>query len=90
MEEIEIKITGRVQLVMYRDFAQRKARALKLVGFVKNNTDKTVTVVAQGEKNALRQFVEFLKKGSFLSRVDQVSVSPRLQTGVYSDFVIRY
>ena len=42
-------ISGRVQLVMYRDFARRKARKLKLYGWVRNLPDNTVELIAVGE-----------------------------------------
>ncbi len=90
MEEIEATISGRVQLVMFRDFAQRKARALKLGGFVKNNNDGTVIAIAQGGKMALEAFIAGLRKGPFLSRVDSVEVRWRTPQSAYQDFSIRY
>ena len=90
MEEIEATVSGRVQLVMYRDFSARMARRLGLTGFVKNNTDGTVSVVAQGAKEKLIQYIDYLKRGSLLSRVDTVSVSWGNAARNYSGFVIRY
>src|SRR3989344_224255 len=49
-ERIETIVSGRVQVVMYRDFATRKARGLGLVGEVKNLPDGTVRVVAEGAR----------------------------------------
>ena len=63
-------ITGRVQMVMYRDFVQRRARTMSIVGTVENLSDGTVRVVAQGERELLEIFVGLLKEGSLLSRVD--------------------
>ena len=45
-----LKVYGRVQLVMYRDFTQRKAKKLGLTGYVINQKDKTVKVVAEGKE----------------------------------------
>ncbi len=81
---------GRVQLVMYRDFCQRKARALGLVGFVKNLSDGTVEVVAKGEESLLIRYIEKLKKGSILSRVEVVNVVWQEPTFVGDDFLIVY
>lgn len=72
MNEIHCILSGRVQMVMFRDFAQRKARGLGLVGWVRNLPDGTVEVVAQGERAALECFVEKLHRGSLLSRVAEV------------------
>ena len=90
MEEVKVTITGRVQMVMYRDFAQRKARSLSLLGFVRNNEDGSVTAVAQGEKEKLEQFIGFLKKGSMFSKVENVSVAWKKTASCFGDFHIMY
>lgn len=87
---IECRVTGRVQMVMYRDFTQRKARLLELFGFVRNNPDGSVTVVAEGEKEGLTRFIEKLHKGSLLARVDDVEVEWKAATGEFKDFLITY
>ena len=89
-EEIHCRIEGRVQLVMYRDFAQRKARGLELFGWVKNLDDGSVEVVAQGTPDTLKEFIEKLHEGSVLSRVDSVSVDWRAPSGHFDDFIIAY
>ena len=89
-EEIHCRIEGRVQMVMFRDFAQRKARGLDLVGWVRNLQDGTVEVVAQGEPDTLKQYIEKLHEGSILSRVDSVSVDWRPPSGHFDDFTIVY
>lgn len=77
MQEIQCIVSGRVQLVMYRDFATRSARSLGLTGYVKNLPDGRVEALAQGEEAALLGFVERLHQGSLLSRVDNVEVQWR-------------
>ncbi len=89
-EEIYCRIEGRVQMVMYRDFVQRKARGLELVGWVKNLDDGTVEVVAQGTPDGLKLLIERLHEGSVLSRVDGVSVEWRAPSGQFDDFIIAY
>ncbi len=90
MERLEAKVSGRVQMVMYRDFAQRKARGLRLVGEVQNLKDGTVRVVAEGPRANLEVYVEKLKKGPLLARVESVSVDFGEAAGGYTDFSIRY
>ena len=58
---LECEISGRVQLVMYRDFAQRHARKLGLSGAARNLPDGRVGVVAEGEEEVLQQYLEILK-----------------------------
>ena len=90
MERLEATSYGRVQLVMYRDFVQRKARGLGLCGEVKNLPNGTVSIVAEGEREKLLQLVEKLKKGPLLARVDEVKHSFETATGAHKDFIIVY
>lgn len=77
-------------MVMFRDFAQRKAKRLGVVGTVKNLSDKSVFVVAEGDEKVLDQYVELLQKGPLLSRVDVVGVSHGAATGEFKNFTILY
>lgn len=90
MKEIEATISGRVQLVLFRDFMQRKARALRICGFIRNNKDGTVTVIAQGDDTVLERFIGYAREGSFLSKVESVNVEYRMPGRIYSDFLISY
>ncbi len=90
LKAVEVSVTGRVQMVMFRDFSRRKARSLGLVGEVENLADGSVRVYAEGTEETLLVFIEFLKKGPLLARVTNVAyqwVSPR---GGFTSFVIRY
>ena len=89
-EEIYCRIGGRVQMVMFRDFAQRKARGLEVVGWVKNLPDGTVEVVAQATPDTLKEYIAMLHEGSILSRVDSVAVDWRAPSGHFDDFIIVY
>ena len=88
--EIFCRITGRVQMVMYRDFAARHARSLGIMGWVRNESNGSVSLLAQGEKEALRRLLEHLRKGPLLARVREVSTLWREPTEVFEDFQIRY
>ncbi len=65
-------VKGRVQMVMFRDFTQRKGSGLGLTGTVQNLKDGSVEVFAYGEEGQLIKLLEKLHKGSLLSRVDSV------------------
>ena len=90
MERLEAIVTGRVQLVMYRDFATRKARGLGLVGEVQNLADGTVRVVAEGPRTKLEQYVRKLWQGSLLSSVEDVQTTYLPATGEFKYFDINY
>lgn len=89
-EEICCRVTGRVQLVMYRDFTQRSARALEVVGSVENLPDGSVEVIAQGTPDQLKALVQKLHEGSILAHVENVAVEWRSPTGTFDDFRITY
>ena len=90
LKEIECRVTGKVQMVLFRDFVQKKARALELVGFVENMDDGSVQIVAQGTKERLEKLVEYLHKGPFLARVARIDVEWRDSQEQFSDFKILY
>ena len=77
-------------MVMYRDFAMRKARSLGIVGEVWNEEDGSVRLIAEGEEDALIAYIEKLKRGSALSHVERVAVDWKDATGQHSSFTIKY
>ncbi len=89
-KEILAIVTGRVQMVMYRDFATRKARSLGVSGTVRNMPDGSVEVIAQGARAALESYIKKLEKGSLLSHVENVAVSWREPTAALTSFTILY
>jgi acylphosphatase len=88
--QINCKIIGRVQMVMYRDFACRNARKLGLKGFVRNEPDGSVSVIAQGERALLEQLIERLREGPMLANVENVEVEWGEAKAVYENFDIEY
>lgn len=90
MSQVHCIITGRVQMVMYRDFAQRKARKLGVCGTVQNRGDGSVEVVAVAEKKTLEKYIEYLKKGSIFSHVEHVVVEWGTPVKDFTDFQIIY
>ncbi len=63
-------VSGRVQGVAYRYFAQKWAGALSLSGWVRNLADGRVEVMAEGEEAALGSFVERLREGPRMAVVE--------------------
>ena len=88
MTELYAIITGKVQGVSFRDYVQVSAGKLGLTGFVRNNRDGGVAVVAHGLPDDLKLFVEFLHEGSLSSKVEGVAVEWRTATVLYEDFSI--
>lgn len=75
---------------MFRDFVQRRAHSLGLSGNVKNLGNGTVEVIAQGAREKLEKLIEYLHKGSLLSRVDKVEVTWREIKALSKGFYIVY
>lgn len=88
IEEIRVIVHGRVQMVMFRDFVEHKARSLGLTGYVLNQDDGSVEVVAQGSRESLEKLIEYLHKGSFLARVERVDTELRKPSRFYDSFDI--
>ncbi|TMG57453.1 MAG: acylphosphatase, partial [Chloroflexi bacterium] len=55
VERLHAVVRGDVQGVGFRYYVQRKARQLGLPGWVRNNDDGSVELVAEGERDALEQ-----------------------------------
>lgn len=89
-KEIRCSVSGRVQMVMFRDFAKRKARALNIMGTVENREDRTVFIVAQGTEENLKKLIEHLHKGPFLAHVARVDVEWGEPKENFQEFKIVY
>jgi len=85
---VECKITGRVQGVAYRDFAQKQAWLLGVVGIAENRPDGSVFVVAEGEEDDLKKFVKILEQGPHASHVEKLETLYSAATGEYPGFEI--
>lgn len=66
------EIHGRVQGLGFRYSAQDEARRLRLCGWVRNTSYGTVEVSAQGPKDNIEKFLQWLRKGPPGARVDHV------------------
>ncbi len=81
MERLHAIVRGDVQGVGFRYFVQRRAHQLGLSGWVRNNDDGTVELVAEGSRGALDQLRRALEDGPRLARVDRVETRWSNATG---------
>jgi len=84
-----LKIYGKVQGVFFRDSSRIEAKKLNLSGWVKNTTDGTVEILAEGEDKDLKKFVEWCKYGPDHAEVEKVDVKWLDSAGQFSDFLIK-
>jgi acylphosphatase len=82
------KITGRVQGVGFRYFADRAARQLGLRGYVKNCSGGSVEAYAIGEPEVLDRFKLLLAEGPRGAIVTSVEESDESVSSRYTGFVI--
>lgn len=87
---LEATIYGLVQGVYFRQYTRQEANRLELVGWVANQPDGTVRVVAEGEEAVLGQLLGFLREGTPSARVDHVEISWTAATTEFIDFRVRY
>jgi acylphosphatase len=68
-------VRGRVQGVGFRWFVEREALILGIAGWVRNNSDSSVEVLAQGTRDQLAGLRARLREGPRAARVDDVEES---------------
>jgi acylphosphatase len=68
-------VRGRVQGVGFRWFVEREAHILGIAGWVRNNHDGTVEVLAMGTREQLAGMRSRLREGPRAARVDDVEES---------------
>lgn len=75
MTILHVVVTGRVQGVGFRWYVREQARALGLRGWVRNNADGSVEVLASGAEGELDRLRSILRTGPSGARVSAVDVS---------------
>ncbi len=65
-------VRGRVQGVGFRWFVEREAHMLGIAGWVRNNADGSVEVLAVGTRDQLLGLRSRLRRGPRAARVDDV------------------
>ena len=81
-------VRGRVQGVGFRWFVEREAHMLGIAGWVRNNHDGSVEVLAQGSRDQLSGLHSRLREGPRAARVDNVEVSEARPVAGLSSFRI--
>ncbi len=88
LKQLNLVIRGRVQGVYFRASAQREAKRLGLTGWVKNRSDGSVEILAEGEETSIRELYGWAQKGPSAARVDRVDTRWRSFSGDFPDFRI--
>lgn len=83
-------ISGHVQMVGFRAFAEMRAYRHGVTGYVRNLRTGEVEVVAEGDRSLLEEFLRDLRRGPRGGHVRDVMVSWESARGEFPDFSVRY
>jgi acylphosphatase len=71
----QVRISGRVQGVFFRDSCQTKASRAGVVGWVRNAPDGTVEAVFEGGPDAVQTMCDWCRNGPEQADVDHIEVT---------------
>jgi len=89
IKSVCLVITGRVQGVGFRYFAEHKATEFNISGWAKNTSDGKVEIEATGEPESLDIFIDWMKIGPARAIIKKFSVSEITPTRTFTNFTIR-
>jgi acylphosphatase len=81
-------VSGHVQGVGYRFFAQRAAASHQVVGYIRNLRNGNVEALVEGPAESVEAFKHDLATGPSFAEVDNVEEVSLEPTGLYSTFRI--
>ncbi len=86
IKRVHAKISGRVQGIGYRYYAQKIAREMGISGNVRNNWDGTVEIVAEAEEGLLARFIGMLRQGPPRANVTEIDYTWHEPEGLSGSF----
>lgn len=90
VDQLRVTVTGRVQGVSFRYYTRREAVNLGLKGWVRNELDGSVLVVAEGDSSQLEKLLTYLHIGPPSAIVQQVMVERSEGPANFGKFEIRW
>ncbi len=87
-EAAHLFVHGRVQGVFFRDSARKVAQGLGLAGWVRNCSDGSVEIQAEGDRKKLEELIEWCRQGPDLAAVSNIDLNWTKAEGL-SSFDIR-
>lgn len=83
-------VHGRVQGVGFRQFTTTEAQKTGVKGWVRNKTDSTVEIKAEGSEEEMSAFIETIKEGHRFASVSNVDISPAEEVEHGGSFTVHY
>lgn len=87
--QLSVRVLGKVQHVGFRYFVRTAAKRLNITGWVRNEHDGCVKVVAEGPSDQLRILLRSLNVGPSLASVEDLEFTWSEATGTFPDFEIK-
>ena len=84
-----IIVNGMVQGVGFRYFVHTRATKLGLNGIVKNNSDGSVAIEAEGERSLIEEFIKEIKIGPRFANVGDVKIEWQSFSNRFRSFEIK-
>ena len=85
-----IWVKGRVQGVGFRAHVEYSAKQIGgITGWVRNVGYDTVEAVAEGQRDQVERFIETMKQGPRMSRVDESKIEWETPNGEYNEFGVK-
>ncbi|MBI1279418.1 MAG: acylphosphatase [Anaerolineaceae bacterium] len=85
---LHAKVFGHVQGVNFRYYTRLTASQIGVTGWVRNRSDGSVEVVAEGTALQIERLVQFLNVGPQAAAVTRVETDWLTATGEFADFQI--
>jgi acylphosphatase len=88
VKRVHLIVSGLVHGVGFRYNTRRKARLAEITGFVRNQSNGTVEIEAQGTAEALERFIHWTHHGPPDAKVDSVIQNDRDSIPTETEFKI--
>lgn len=85
-----VVVSGRVQGVFFRYHTQQLAKEMGVRGWVRNLPDGRVEAVFEGEREKVKEMIEFCRRGPPSAHVVDVKVKWESYREEFEDFEIRW
>lgn len=89
IKTVHVLIKGRVQGVFFRGSTRSMAESLGLNGYVRNLPNGDVEALFQGPASAVKQAVNWCRKGPPTANVSSVGTNWLDTADIYDSFIIR-
>ncbi len=83
-----VRVTGRVQGVWFRQSTKLTADKFGVVGWVRNNPDRSVEAVFEGGRSAVQSVLDWCQHGPELAVVELLEIDWQHATGEFDQFQV--